>query len=120
MPPMKVMLRKKRLELETRQLNLNERDLDNNYALGLKSLELNAQAHSEENRFTLHTLKWRYAFWLFISILVSIATVIALFLGKEAFALEVIKYAAIFFGGYGAKAAVELRKKTARLPDVEE
>jgi len=101
--------------MRPRQLDVNERELDSNREIGLKSLELNAQANTKHNQAMTHAIKWRYIFWTIASVLATAATITALYLDKEAFVVEAIKYAALFAGGYGTKSAMEsARKKNMR------
>jgi len=106
-------IQEKRLELDAKQMDISERELDGNHTLALRSLELNAKANTEHNQTMTRIFQWRYIFWTMVGILATVAIITALFLDKEAFVVDAIKYVAIFVGGYGTKSAVELRRKNA-------
>jgi len=120
LPPVAVMqrmldLQEKRLELDARQIDISEREIDSNRELGLKSMELNAQANTHYDDTMQRIMGWRYIFWAIVGTLATAAVVTALLLDKEAVVVEVVKYAAIFIGGYGTKSAVASRKQNTRL-----
>lgn len=112
-------LQERKLDIETRQLAINEKDMDNNKELALRSMEYNAAANTQNHSAMQRIMGWRYIFWGVVIFLACVAIVTALVLGKEAFVLEALKYLAVFIGGYGTKAAVNSRKKSQQQEDEE-
>lgn len=105
------------MELDSRQLDINERELDTNKSLGLRSMELNAGANTERTRAMVTVMGWRYIFWGAVAVFSTAAVITALILGKEAVVIEALKYLAVFVGGYGTNAVVQSKKKNAPAAD---
>lgn len=107
-------IQEKRLALDSRQLDINEADMDRNKELALRSMEYNAAANTQHHTAMQRIMGWRYIFWAVIGFFSTIGVITALILGKEAFVVEIVKYLAFFLGGYGAKAVVQSRQKSSQ------
>lgn len=124
LPPLEIMnrmmdLQERRLELDGRQIALNEREIDNNRELASKSMDYSREAEAERKKMVLKVTGWRYLFWGLIILIVGVAVSVALFMGKEDFVIEVLKYLGGFLTGYGVKAASAAKKKSSPPPDDE-
>lgn len=104
-------VQEQKLALDLKQADISLRELDHNQKLADKSIEAQAEDRKDERMVNktmhLHTL----FFAAFVSALAIAFILAALYMGKDALVLDLVKVIFGFAGGWGVSTAMQNRKK---------
>ena len=94
-----VAAQERELILKSEQINLQKQADQNAYQYSIEALAANLEDRKDQRKYLKHKDIINYCFAGGIVLVIIIVIIIALFLNKDAAALEILKDVAIFFGG---------------------
>lgn len=97
-------VQEQRLALEIKQADLAIREIDHNQKIADKSIEAQAEDRKDERRLRKSMQMHRLVFAGIITVIALAFVIAALWMGKDAIILDVLKIIMGFVGGWGASA----------------
>jgi len=104
-------LQESRITLELKQADIQLKELDHNQKIADKSIDAQASDRKDERAVNKTVQMHRLIFAAFIVLVIVCLIVIALYLGKEAIVLDIVKVLCGFAGGYGVSSYISAKSK---------
>jgi Flp pilus assembly protein TadB len=104
-------LQESRITLELKQADIQLKELDHNQKIADKSIDAQASDRKDERAVNKTVQMHRLIFAAFIVLVIVCLIVIALYLGKEAIVLDIVKVLCGFAGGYGVSSYISAKRK---------
>ena len=106
-------LQESRVALELKQADIQIKELDHNQKLADKSIDAQSSDRKDERAVNKTIRLHQLLFAAFIVAVIVAVTVFALYLGKEAMVLDIVKVLCGFAGGFGVSSYFRSRSKDA-------
>jgi Flp pilus assembly protein TadB len=104
-------LQESRITLELKQADIQLKELDHNQKIADKSIDAQASDRKDERAVNKTVQMHRLIFAAFIVLIIVCLIVFALYLGKEAIVLDIVKVLCGFAGGYGISSYISAKSK---------
>ena len=104
-------LQESRITLELKQADIQLKELDHNQKIADKSIDAQASDRKDERAVNKTVQMHWLIFAAFIVLVIVCLIVIALYLGKEAIVLDIVKVLCGFAGGYGVSSYISAKSK---------
>ena len=105
-------LQESRITLELKQADIQLKELDHNQKIADKSIDAQASDRRDERAVNKTVQMHRLVFAAFIVMVTVVLIVFALFIGKEAIVLDIVKVLCGFAGGYGVSSYISAKHKS--------
>lgn len=104
-------LQESRITLELKQADIQLKELDHNQKIADKSIDAQAADRKDERAVHKTVQAHRLIFASFVILIIVALIVYALYIGKEAIVLDIVKVLCGFAGGYGVSSYISARNK---------
>lgn len=104
-------LQESRITLELKQADIQLKELDHNQKIADKSIDAQAADRKNEREVNREVQMHRLIFAAFVVVVIVAMIVFALYMGKEAIVLDIVKVLCGFAGGYGVSAYMNAKGK---------
>ena len=105
-------LQESRITLELKQADIQLKELDHNQKIADKSIDAQASDRRDERAVNKTVQMHRLVFAAFIVMVTFALIVFALYIGKEAIVLDIVKVLCGFAGGYGVSSYISAKHKS--------
>jgi hypothetical protein len=105
-------LQESRITLELKQADIQLKELDHNQKIADKSIDAQASDRRDERAVNKTVQMHRLVFAAFIVMVTVALIVFALYIGKEAIVLDIVKVLCGFAGGYGVSSYISAKHKS--------
>ena len=105
-------LQESRITLELKQADIQLKELDHNQKIADKSIDAQASDRRDERAVNKTGQMHRLVFAAFIVMVTVALIVFALYIGKEAIVLDIVKVLCGFAGGYGVSSYISAKHKS--------
>ena len=105
-------LQESRITLELKQADIQLKELDHNQKIADKSIDAQASDRRDERAVNKTVQLHRLVFAAFIVMVTVALIVFALYIGKEAIVLDIVKVLCGFAGGYGVSSYISAKHKS--------